>query len=188
MVFGTDFAALILWRSCRFSFSLSRWERAGVRVPSSRVPRWKPPSPGLRPASPSGRGKIDYSRSVGHMPCRTPLASCPALFGAERHKAKFRDVPLVLIGGFLPPAGSDVVITEAKGSQSVKRAACPVASAPGFLCHRLTSSGVPMPTSVLRKQAQPGGRKRSARAVNGGLDGRRERQASGRGHPRAHGC
>ena len=35
---------------------------------------------------------------------------------------------------------------------------------------RLTSEGVPMPTSVLRKQAQPGGRKRSARAVNGGLD------------------
>ena len=45
-----------------------------------------------------------------------------------------------------------------------------------------------MPTSVLRKQAQPGGRKRSARAVNGGLDGRRERQASGRGYARAAAC
>ena len=42
-----------------------------------------------------------------------------------------------------------------------------------------------MPTSVLRKQAQPGGRKRSARAVNGGPDGRRERQASGQGYSRA---
>ena len=50
---------------------------------------------------------------------------------------------------------------------------------------RLTSEGMPMPTSVLRKQAQPGGRKRSARAVNGGPDGRRERQASGRGYSRA---
>ena len=45
-----------------------------------------------------------------------------------------------------------------------------------------------MPTSVLRKQAQPGGRKRSARAVNGGLDGRRERQASGHGYSRAAAC
>jgi len=46
---------------------------------------------------------------------------------------------------------------------------------------------MPMPMSVLRKQAQPGGRKRSARAVNDGLDGRSERQASGRGHSRAAG-
>ena len=45
-----------------------------------------------------------------------------------------------------------------------------------------------MPTGVLRKQAQPGGRKRTARAVNGGLDGRRERQANGRGYARAAAC
>jgi len=44
-----------------------------------------------------------------------------------------------------------------------------------------------MPTSVLRKQAQPGGQKRSALAVNDGPDGRHERQASGQGHPRADG-
>jgi len=72
-LFGTNSAALILQRCCRFSFSLSRWERAGVRVLSSKVPLRKAPSPGLRPASPKGRGKIDSARSVGHMPCRTPL-------------------------------------------------------------------------------------------------------------------
>jgi len=74
MLFGTNSAALILQRCCRFSFSLSRWERAGVRVLSSRVPLRKAPSPGLRPASPKGRGKIDNSRLVGHIPCRTPFA------------------------------------------------------------------------------------------------------------------
>ena len=45
-----------------------------------------------------------------------------------------------------------------------------------------------MPLSVLRKQAQPGGRKRCARAVNGGPDGRRERQAKGQGQLRAVAC
>jgi hypothetical protein len=54
-------------------------------------------------------------------------------------------------------------------------------------CHitQGTSDGVPVPTSVLWKQAKPGGRKRSAQAVNDGPDGRSERQASGHGHPRA---
>ncbi len=62
-------------------------------------------------------------------------------------------------------------------------------TAPGFLSAiRLMSSGVPMPASVLWKQAMPGGRKRSGQAVNDGLDGRSERQASGRGHPRAAAC
>ena len=73
ILFGTNSDALILRRSCRFSFFLSRWERAGVRVLSSNVPQRKAPSPGLRPASPRGRGKRDNARLVGHMACRTPF-------------------------------------------------------------------------------------------------------------------
>ena len=92
-----------------------------------------------------------------------------------------RDRPLRLIGG----GGRRAAVRVGLGSVA-KRTAGPVAAAPGFLSAiRLMSSGMPMPMSVLRKQAQPGGRKRSARAVNDGLDGRSERQASGRGHPRA---
>ena len=56
----------------------------GVRVLSSSVPRRKAPSPGLRPASPRGRGKIDCARLVGNRPCRPPMprraflrSSCP---------------------------------------------------------------------------------------------------------------
>ena len=75
MMFGTNSAALILRRSGLCSFSLSLWERVGVRVLSSSVPRRKAPSPGLRPASPRGRGKIDRSPLVGHIPCRTGLPS-----------------------------------------------------------------------------------------------------------------
>jgi len=87
----------------------------------------------------------------------------------------------------LSPGGSDVVIAEVRGSQLAKRAVGPVASAPGFQCASvLTSSGVPMPTSELRKRAKPGGR--TARAVNEGPEGLSERLASGRGHPRAAGC
>ena len=49
--------------------SVSLWERTRVRVLSSNVPQRKAPSPGLRPASPRGRGKRDTSRLAGYMPC-----------------------------------------------------------------------------------------------------------------------
>ena len=45
-----------------------------------------------------------------------------------------------------------------------------------------------MLTSGLWTRAQPGGRKRSGQAESGGLDGRRERQASEYGYPRATDC
>ena len=76
-----------------------------MRVLSSSVPRRKAPSPGLRPASPKGRGKIDNSRLVEHIPCRTPLTSCPTFLGAEPGEAEVRQLPRVLIGGILPPGG-----------------------------------------------------------------------------------
>jgi hypothetical protein len=51
-------------------------------------------------------------------------------------------------------------------------------------CRRLVSEGVAVSASGLWTQAQPGGRKRSGQAVSGGLDGRRERPASGNRHQR----
>ncbi len=117
------------------------------------------------------------------------------LFGKRRHPVGFSSAglrPLVLIGGGCRRVA---VMTDHRGGRfTTRQAFCwssrfrswlPVAASRWAEPNAERAKGMPMPTSVLRKQAQPGGRKRSARAANGGLDGRRERQASGRGCSRA---
>ncbi len=61
MVFSTNFAAVVLQRRGLLLFSLSLWERVGVRVLLSNVTQRRAPSPGLRPASPRGRGQRQFS-------------------------------------------------------------------------------------------------------------------------------
>ena len=95
---------------------------------------------------------------------------------AERHKAEVCDVPLVLIGGILPPGGSGrarftessrIVFPDsfARKTQDEREAAC---------AHERATEA-----SEARMA------KRSGRAVNEGPDGRSERPARGQGHTRA---
>ena len=57
MVCGTNSAALILRRSCLFPFSLSRWERAGVRVLSSTFRSGRHPHPACGRPLPEGEAR-----------------------------------------------------------------------------------------------------------------------------------
>jgi len=78
------------------------------------------------------------------------------------------------------------LLTHQDPQRLAKRAACPVAPAPGFLSWRAsTSEGVPLSTSELRKQAQPGGRSAAHVQWTEAKDGWGERPASGEGCPRA---
>ena len=107
---------------------------------------------------------------------------CRSFLGAERHKAKVCSVPLM--GGILPPT-ADGVMGDAPSTVLLVLSRPLLAFAEAT---RLTSDGVPVPSSALWKQPQPGGRNRRVRAVSGGHDGRRERPARGHGHPGANGC
>ena len=57
MVCGTNSAALILRRSCLFPVSLSRWERAGVRVLSSTFRSGRHPHPACGRPLPEGEAR-----------------------------------------------------------------------------------------------------------------------------------
>jgi len=109
------------------------------RKPRARARGSTGGSPSLRWGLSKGSGANPVPQAPKHLVCQTGLAFCPPFLGAEACEAEVRTLPLVLIGGLLPPGGVGV---EAARRKPADRATVRAAS------NALRVRSLPLPASL----------------------------------------